>query len=176
MEHTCHRLPITPSPSTTPQDQKKIITSDFCPGREREGWIVCPKLWTFRGTSWAIGFRLASLRAQIELYLDAWGPLRTNKSWVACSPEHAWCSKVQNSLWHLPQGREKSEAGINALAFPCAAWFASCLKLSTGGNRVPGWGPLRTKTSQRVPESTVRHTGSMQQSWWGLGKPLPQGD
>lgn len=134
MTHTCHHLPTTPSPSTTPEDQEEISASDFCPGREREGWLLCPKLWTFRGTAWAVGFCLASLRALIELrtlYLDAWGPLSTNKSWVACCFSRT-CMEQQSpkQLCGLSlRGKRRVMQVSNALAFQRAARLVSCLKL-----------------------------------------------
>ena len=134
MTHTCHHLPTTPSPSTTPEDQEEISASDFCPGREREGWLLCPKLSTFRGTAWAVGFCLASLRALTELrtlYLDAWGPLSTNKSWVACCFSRT-CMEQQSpkQLCVLSlRGKRRVMQVSNALAFQRAARLVSCLKL-----------------------------------------------
>lgn len=39
---------------------------------------------------------------------------------------------------------------------------------------MPGWGPLRTKIFQCVPESTVPYIDTMWHSWLELGKPLQQ--
>lgn len=133
------------SPPLPPPAQLHRIRGKWLPlisvqgGREKAGFFLCPKLWTFRGTSWAIGFWLASLRAQIELSTlqmpgDLWEQIRA-EGHVLQNTHGAAKSRTACGL-SLKGGRRGRQAST-ALSF---SELPDRLNLSTDGIRVPGEG------------------------------------
>lgn len=121
-----------------PQHNSRGSGENYCfwfLSREAERRLDCmSKALHFQGNCLTIGFCLASLRALIELrtlYLDAWGPLGTNKSWVACCFSRTRIKQQSpKQLCGLSlRGKRRVMQVSNALAFQHAARLISCLKL-----------------------------------------------